>query len=131
MVDRSEQSHPGHAGSTPIPRVLDPSERTAVEATFGVDSEQVARDHVISHVLATISSVNTDNVVFFGGTALSRTHLADLRLSEDIDLIARGDRITVADQIETAVVRRLRRTFGTVSFTPIPQHSSSSRNRDP
>ena len=118
MVDRSEQNHPGHAVSTPIPGVLDPSERTAVEATFGVDSEQVARDHVISHVLAAISSVNTDNVVFFGGTALSRTHLADLRLSEDIDLIARGDRITVADQIETAIVRRLRRTFGTVSFTP-------------
>lgn len=26
----------------------------------------------------------TDDIVFFGGTALSRTHLADARLSEDI-----------------------------------------------
>ena len=26
-----------------------------------------------------------DDVVFFGGTALTRTHLPDLRLSEDID----------------------------------------------
>lgn len=118
MVDRSKQSHSGHAESTPVPGVLDPDERTAVEATFGVDSEQVARDHVISHVLAAISSVNTNDVVFFGGTALSRTHLANLRLSEDIDLIARGDRTAVADQIETAVVRRLRRTFGAASFTP-------------
>ncbi|MGP6206191.1 nucleotidyl transferase AbiEii/AbiGii toxin family protein [Microbacterium sp. F2] len=102
----------------PVPGVLDDGEREHIEATFGVDSEQVARDHVISHALAAISSVGTDDIVFFGGTALARTHLTELRLSEDIDLIALGDRSAVADEIEEAVTRQLRRSFGTVTFTP-------------
>jgi predicted nucleotidyltransferase component of viral defense system len=82
----------------PVPGVLDDGEREQIEPTFGVDSEQVARDHVISHALAAISSLSTDDVVFFGGTALSRTHLTELRLSEDIDLIALGDRSAIADE---------------------------------
>jgi predicted nucleotidyltransferase component of viral defense system len=49
-----------------------------VASRFGVGMEQVRRDHLISHVLAAIScDVSTDALVFFGGTALSRTHLAD------------------------------------------------------
>ncbi len=102
----------------PVPGVLDDGEREQIEVTFGVDSEQVARDHVISHALAAISSVSTDDIVFFGGTALSRTHLTKLRLSEDIDLIALGDRSAIADEIEEAVTRQLRRSFGIVTFTP-------------
>jgi hypothetical protein len=47
-----------------------------------------------------------DDVVFFGGTALTRTHLPDLRLSEDIDLIALGDRGATAAAIQRAVVKR-------------------------
>src|ERR1035437_7763140 len=70
-----------------------------VAARFGVGMEQVRRDHLISHVLAAISSaVSTEELVFFGGTALSRTHLADARLSEDIGLIARIGRREVAEQ---------------------------------
>ncbi|KHK99602.1 hypothetical protein LK09_01775 [Microbacterium mangrovi] len=98
--------------------MLDPAEQLAVEERFGVAAEQVVRDHVISHALAAIASVGTDDVVFFGGTALSRIHLAVVRLSEDIDLIARSDRGEVADKIEAAIVTRFRRTFGTVTFTP-------------
>jgi len=108
----------GESRPKPIPGVLDHDEQVAVEQRFGVAAEQVVRDHVISHALAAIASIGTDDVVFFGGTALSRTHLADVRLSEDIDLIARGDRGELADRIEAAIVTRFRRAFGTVTFTP-------------
>ncbi len=104
--------------SRPVPGVLDDSERLEIESRFGVDSDQVLRDHVISHVLAAIASAGTDDIIFFGGTALSRTHLLDLRLSEDIDLIALGDRRAVGDRIESAVARQLQRTLGAVQFTP-------------
>lgn len=114
MVERTAEDHP----RAPVPGILDDGEREGIEATFGVGSEQVIRDHVISHALAAISSVGTDDIVFFGGTALARTHLTALRLSEDIDLIALGDRSAIADRIESAVTRQLRRSFGAVTFTP-------------
>jgi len=57
---------------------------------------------VLGHA-AISTGVSSDHLVFFGGTALSRTHLADARLSEDIDLIAQGARGQVAEQIERAV----------------------------
>ncbi|GAA3661653.1 nucleotidyl transferase AbiEii/AbiGii toxin family protein [Microbacterium marinilacus] len=98
--------------------VLDEHERSKVQTLFGVAAEQVVRDHAISHALAAIGSVVSDDVVFFGGTALARTHLSDVRLSEDIDLIARGDRREIGDRIEDAITRSFRRAFGRVSFTP-------------
>lgn len=101
-----------------VPGVLDDLEREVVEEQFGVAEEQVRRDHAISHTLAAISAVSTEEIIFFGGTALSRTHLPDLRLSEDIDLIALADRSDVADQIERAVTRQLRRSLGAVYFSP-------------
>jgi predicted nucleotidyltransferase component of viral defense system len=88
-----------------------------VASRFGVAMEQVLRDHLISHVLAAISSsVLSDELVFFGGTALSRTHLADARLSEDIDLIAMNARQEVAGQIERAVRRGIARSHGRPSW---------------
>lgn len=126
--DDPERSPPEVVLPTPVPGVLDDDEREKVEDTFGVDSEQVTRDHVISHALAAISSVGTDDIVFFGGTALSRTHLTDLRLSEDIDLMAFGDRSAIADKIESALTRQLRRSFGTVTFTP---RLKNTRHPDP
>lgn len=89
-----------------------------VEFQFGVGPEQVKRDHLISHALAAIANSGTEDVVFFGGTALSRTLLTDLRLSEDIDLIALGDRGEISDRIEQSLDRALRRPFGRVTFTP-------------
>ena len=81
-------------------------EWSAVAERFGVDLEQVRRDHLISHVLGAIAEgVPTDDVVFFGGTALSRTCLTDARLSEDIDLVALAPRADVAARIELAVRR--------------------------
>ena len=56
-------------------------------ARFGVAPEQIKKDHLISHVLwAIATSPTTDGTVFIGGTGLARTHLTDLRVSEDIDL---------------------------------------------
>lgn len=46
---------------------------------FGVDDQQVRRDHLISHVLAAISAVAGESVIFFGGTALARSVLVDGR----------------------------------------------------
>jgi predicted nucleotidyltransferase component of viral defense system len=90
-----------------------------VASRFGVAMEQVRRDHLISHVLGAISSgVSSDDLVFFGGTALSRTHLADARLSEDIDLIAQGARGQVAEQIERAVRRGIARSHGRPTWQP-------------
>ncbi len=101
-----------------IPGVLDDHDRRLVEEQFGVDSDQVMRDHAISHVLAAIAGLGTDDIVFFGGTALARTHLPELRLSEDIDLIALRDRRDTADRIETAVTQGVRRSLGAAVFTP-------------
>ncbi|QCR53853.1 hypothetical protein C1N80_09895 [Brachybacterium sp. SGAir0954] len=57
-------------------------------------------------------------VVFFGGTALSRTYLTDLRLSEDVGLICTSDRASTAARIEEAILRGLRRSIGRTTFTP-------------
>src|SRR5690606_29971391 len=92
-----------------------------------VAEAQVRRDHAISHTLAAIATIG-DSIVFFGGTALSRTHLRELRLSEDIDLIAMGPREIIAGQIERAVARSLRRTLGTPTFMPALQ---ATRHPDP
>lgn len=101
-----------------IPGVLDVSERLDIERRFGVGPDQVVRDHIISHALSAIASAAADDVIFFGGTALSRTHLTELRLSEDIDLIALGDRRAIGARIESAITSRLQRTLGAVVFTP-------------
>lgn len=72
--------------------MLEPAEEHAVAERFGVARAQVRRDHLISHLLAAISHHLADDVLFFGGTALSRTFAPDGRLSEDIDLIALHNR---------------------------------------
>ena len=81
----------GSSTPAPIPQRLSSmpiglarAEQTAVQAKFGVSAEQVRRDHLISHLLGALSRMDDKKgLVFFGGTALSRTLLPDLRLSED------------------------------------------------
>ncbi len=95
---------------------------------FGVDLEQVRRDHLVSHVLAAIAeAVPSDELVFFGGTALSRTHLTDARLSEDIDLVALAPRTQVAQDIERAVRKGLARTHGRPTWRPSLTGTSGSQ----
>lgn len=85
---------------------------------FGVAEQQVRRDHVISHMLAAISTCCADDVIFFGGTALSRTHLAHARLSEDIDLIATTSRTEILPRLVHMLTSALKRTHGRPTWTP-------------
>jgi predicted nucleotidyltransferase component of viral defense system len=90
------------------------------EATrFGVGELQVRRDHAISHILAALSRHLADDIVFFGGTALSRTHLADARLSEDVDLIALGQREVVAAEVAKSIEAALLRSHGRVTWQSV------------
>lgn len=72
--------------------MLHPAEARTVADRFAAAESQIRRDHLISHLLAALTDHAADRVIFFGGTALSRTLLPDGRLSEDIDLIALGSR---------------------------------------
>jgi predicted nucleotidyltransferase component of viral defense system len=99
--------------------MLDPAEETAVADKFGVARPQVRRDHLISHLLAALSARAVDQVVFFGGTALSRTFLPDGRLSEDIDLIAVNDRRSAAEAVTDCLVRGVRREYPGLRWEPL------------
>ncbi|MEN8235587.1 MAG: nucleotidyl transferase AbiEii/AbiGii toxin family protein [Actinomycetota bacterium] len=58
-------------------------------ARYGVAPDQIRKDHLISHLLVGVAhSTVARRAIFFGGTALARTHLGDRRISEDIDLWA-------------------------------------------
>lgn len=94
--------------------MLDVDERRRIAEDFQVAGDQVVRDHLISHVLAALPSLH-QGLVFYGGTALARTHLRMFRLSEDIDLLAK-DRVAAAADIERALPGVLRREFGDVRW---------------
>lgn len=98
--------------------MLDLDEADAVAEQFGVAHAQVQRDHLISHMLAALSAQVREQVVFFGGTALSRTYVPDGRLSEDIDLLAVGSRAVVAARMEADLIRALRREFPGLYWDP-------------
>lgn len=86
---------------------------------FGVALDQVRRDHAISHILSAISESNVaSNFTFYGGTALSRTLLPRLRLSEDIDLLSHAYRVATARDIESSIEAKLARTHGEVTWEP-------------
>jgi predicted nucleotidyltransferase component of viral defense system len=98
--------------------MLSADDEQSVAAQFGVARAQVRRDHLISHLLAAISTHLADDVLFFGGTALSRTVAPDGRLSEDIDLIALTSRQATADTLQTTAVRAIRREYPDLRWQP-------------
>ncbi len=102
--------------------MIDRAEIEAVAGRFGAPDTQIVRDHLISHVLAAIADwPDSNRVTFFGGTALCRTWLPDLRLSEDIDLLV--DPLADGDGLRTHITRRLRREFPSLFWTRLgPQH---------
>lgn len=97
---------------------MDPDERDSVATQFGVSTEQVERDHLISHILAFLSREFGDRLHFIGGTALARTHLPDGRLSEDIDLVAIGRRADVARELDSGLPRAVARSHGRLTVEP-------------
>lgn len=97
---------------------MNSNEKLAVAEQFGVATEQVERDHLISHLLAFLSRDFGDRIHFIGGTALARTYLPDGRLSEDIDLIAVGDRKPIAAELDAALPCALARTHGRLTLDP-------------
>lgn len=106
--------------------MLDPTEAAEIAERFGVALGQVRRDHLISHLLAALTPL-ADRLIFFGGTALSRTFVPDGRLSEDIDLLARGNRSDVTAEIEHLLVRGPRRDFPRLSWVvPLPVWGTGS-----
>jgi hypothetical protein len=96
--------------------MLDPAELDETAATFAVAPAQVRRDHVISHLLAALSEHAADAVMFFGGTALARTHLPGGRLSEDVDLLAVGSRRAVVANVESVLGAAARRAVGALQW---------------
>lgn len=100
--------------------MLGPEEIAVVAEKFGVSAAQVRRDHLISLLLGLLSRDLADDVLFFGGTALARTHLPDGRLSEDIDLIVRSgqSRTAVAATIDALFATGLRRVVGRLEWQP-------------
>jgi Nucleotidyl transferase AbiEii toxin, Type IV TA system len=98
--------------------VLAHDEAARTAERFGVDDVQVRRDHLLSHLLSALSRQAADDVVFFGGTALARTHLPDGRLSEDVDLLARGPRADVAATVERVLALGARREYGRLGWQP-------------
>lgn len=104
---------------------LQSADLAEVMARFGVAEQQVRRDHAISHILAALSRDHRDELIFFGGTALSRTYLLDERLSEDIDLIATDRRDDLAAVLTDDISAALVRTHGRIAWSP-----GWSRNSD-
>jgi predicted nucleotidyltransferase component of viral defense system len=97
---------------------VDRDEREDIATHFGVAPEQVERDHLISYLLAFLAVNFGERIQFIGGTALARTHLSEGRLSEDVDLIALGERNDVAADLDAALPRALARTHGRLSLDP-------------
>lgn len=98
--------------------MIRPPEINAAGIKFGAPDTQIIRDHLISHVLATIGDwPNAKEVTFFGGTALCRTWLPDLRLSEDIDLLLAAP--SVGEALRQHTSRRLRSEFANLEWTKL------------
>jgi len=97
--------------------LLAPEEQDRWANMFGVAPDQISHDHLISHILVALST-HKDSFIFYGGTALSRTILPDLRLSEDIDLLSIGPRRDVAPLLDQAIRDYIEPRFGTVIADP-------------
>lgn len=98
--------------------MLDADEAAAVAEQFGVARSQVRRDHLISHLLAATSQHLSGDLLFFGGTALSRTFAPHGRISEDIDLIAHSNRSRSAQALDNTLIRATRREYPSLHWQP-------------
>lgn len=128
---RHREASPGATSTGPnrdtrrsrLPVGLQIDDLNRVIEQFGVSEAQVRRDHAISLILAALSEHYRTDLLFFGGTALSRTYLDAERLSEDVDLIATTARDEIAQRLTQTIERALQRTHGRVSWV---QHFSAN-----
>lgn len=88
--------------------MIDADEVREAVARWGTTSEQILKDHVISHLLDALRDIN--GIVFFGGTALNRTFLSS-RLSEDIDLYLDPSDRAVPDDVVHHLIDHTKREF--------------------
>jgi predicted nucleotidyltransferase component of viral defense system len=81
---------------------------TKVASNDGVDARVVERDYVLAHVVALISSHDTDGrLVFKGGTSLRLLHFEEYRYSADLDYsVIKGSEEEAFDLIRTALERK-------------------------
>lgn len=107
----------GEAFPSGSPFELSDADAAAQGEHFGAARSQIEHDFAISHVLSTLAP-HADRFIFYGGTALSRTILDGLRLSEDLDLLSVGPRAPVAAILDDAIRSGLERGFGRISATP-------------
>ena len=98
--------------------MLRPQDRDQFAQCFGANDDQIERDHLISHLLVGLREEAGDDVVFFGGTALSRTYLPAGRLSEDIDLYTLEDRPEIAERLTRRWPRSVRREYPRLTWRP-------------
>ena len=103
--------------------MINADESQKIQELFSVNESQVNRDHAISHVLAALQEIKT-RFVFFGGTALSRTFLAEGRLSEDIDLYS-GDREALCLEID-GLPNLLEEEFPQANWNVLPSRTKDS-----
>lgn len=101
--------------------MIDDAEARTRAQRFGVDVAQIHRDHLVSHVLANLPHVDElGDALFIGGTALCRTHLDGLRVSEDIDLLV-SDIARSAVSLARRLPRLVRRQYPDITIdAPAP-----------
>lgn len=97
--------------------MIGPDEVLDWATRLGVSAESIRRDHLLSHVLLAVKEIADEQVIFYGGSALARTHLDGARLSEDVDLETE-DASTLADALGRELPRRLRREFPDLTWNP-------------
>lgn len=106
--------------------MIGPREAAQWAARFGVAVEQIRRDHLVSAILTALPQLDAGHVTFIGGTALARTHLDGLRVSEDIDLLA-ADPGLLAGRLTERLPRLLRRHYPGLIVHPASRAPRSLR----
>lgn len=98
--------------------MIDDREIRGLSVQLGVPENQVRRDHLLSHLIGALPL--EDRVVFIGGTALNRTHLPDVRLSEDLDVhLIEGD----ADEFVDRLLEEVRFEYPGISVVSASRRS--------
>ncbi len=96
--------------------MIDQNEVRTRALAWGTTESQVRKDHLISHLLLALRGL--PGFVFFGGTALNRSHLPACRLSEDVDLFLEPSDPGDPAAILTALQERTRREFPDLVMLP-------------